>query len=148
QPFLAILVRSLFPDRTLVVVTDGLKTQESFLQDAETWLAFAFDEPSPKPANDQRFGQQPPKDRPLFYPAWEILPHESRLPHADVISERLETLVALSNRREEEAPIVVTSVAALLQRTFARKTIACSTRTLKPGDHLDPLDLVDWLEDH
>ena len=32
-----------------------------------------------------------------FYPAWEILPHEGKLPHADVISDRLQTLVALSD---------------------------------------------------
>jgi transcription-repair coupling factor (superfamily II helicase) len=52
-----------------------------------------------------------------FYPAWEILPHESRLPHADVISERLETLVAL--QQPDTAPLIVTSVVALQQRTLA-----------------------------
>ena len=30
---------------------------------------------------------------PLFYPAWDVLPHEGKLPHADTISDRLETLV-------------------------------------------------------
>src|SRR6187401_1052219 len=38
QPFFAALLRQLFPKRPIVVVTDGLKTQEGFQQDLETWL--------------------------------------------------------------------------------------------------------------
>src|SRR5204862_3851253 len=80
----------------------------------------------------------------LFYPAWEILPHEAKLPHADVISERLETLVALSDstaRRTPHAPFVVTNVTALLQRTFPLRAIAERTRCLARGDQIEPLDL-------
>jgi len=109
--------------------------------------------------------------QPLFYPAWEVLPGDARLPHADVISERLETLVALcglapgheppgaptrlSASGDEGTkptgmsalqPIVVTSVTALLQRTFTRHTLRDRTRVLAQGDHLDPLDLAEWLE--
>src|SRR5678815_2686923 len=39
QPFFAALLRHLFPHRTIVVVTEGLKTQESFQQDLETWVS-------------------------------------------------------------------------------------------------------------
>ena len=86
---------------------------------------------------------------PLFYPPWEVLPHEARLPHADVISERLETLVTLTQhatRNTHQAPLVVTSVAALLQRTFPAGAIRERTRTLTRGSRIDPLDLVEWLE--
>ena len=38
QPFLAVLLQKIFPRRPILVVTDGLKTQESFQQDIETWL--------------------------------------------------------------------------------------------------------------
>ncbi len=79
-----------------------------------------------------------------------MLPHEARLPHADVISERLETLVALTHhasRITHHAPLIVTSVAALLQRTFPAGAIREHTRTLRRGDRLDPLDLVEWLEE-
>ena len=72
QPFFAALLQKLFPQRLLVVVTENLKTQESFQQDLETWRSAA----------------------PLFYPPWEIFPHEGKLPHADVISDRLQTLIA------------------------------------------------------
>ncbi len=88
--------------------------------------------------------------RPLFYPAWEILPHEDRLPHADVIGERLETLVALlgrARRGDGQAPVVVASVVALLQRTFLPEALAGRTQALARGDRRDPLDLVEWLEE-
>ena len=36
---------------------------------------------------------------------------------------------------------------ALLQRTFPAGTIRDQTRTLTCGDRVDPLDLVEWLEE-
>jgi len=133
QAFLAVLLRRLFPKRPIVVVTDGLKTQESFQQDIETWLKSEIRNPKSEITS-------PP---PLFYPAWEILPHEAKLPHADVISERLETLVALT----QHALLVVTSVVALLQRTFTSETLRTRTRRLTRGNRTDPLDLIEWLEE-
>ena len=47
QPFIAALLHSLFPGRTIVVVTDGLKSQEGFHQDLTTWLHFQTDVQSP-----------------------------------------------------------------------------------------------------
>ncbi len=159
QPFLAALLRRLFPQRPILVVTQGLKTQESFQQDITTWMAQSK-------AEALRSDVQEPsgvKLQPLYYPAWEMLPHEERLPHADVISERLETLVALTHYATgtaqpatpsapngigapDPAPLIVTSVLALLQRTFARGVLEASTRTLARGARVDPLDLVEWLE--
>src|SRR6185295_2320245 len=43
--------------------------------------------------------------------------------------------------------IVVTSVAALMQRTFAPGIIGQRTKSIARGDRMDPLDLVEWLED-
>ena len=146
QPFLAALLRHLFPDRTLVVVTEGVKAQERVDQDLTTWLqteSAPRSDSSPAPSN-------PALLRPLFYPAWEILPHESKLPHADVISERLETLIALSRvaqSLEAPPPLIVTTAVALMQRTFAKGEITRRTRPLKQGGRIDPLDLVEWLED-
>ena len=148
QPFFAALLRKLFPQRPLVVVTDGLKTQESFHQDLATWCTVQsskFEVQGSPAAQLSTLNSQP-----LFFPAWEILPHESKLPHADVISERLETLVALSAPSplaSRLSPVVVTTVTALLQKTFPAATIAARTRTLRRGDQLDPLDLIEWLEE-
>ena len=129
QPFFAALLQKIFPGRPVVVVTENLKIQESFQQDLETWLAGSG-------------------TALLFYPAWEILPHEGKLPHADVISERLQTLVTLAALASAPtvATMVVTSVSGLLQKTYARTNLKSRTRHLKRGDVLAPLDLIGFLE--
>ncbi|MGD0615138.1 MAG: transcription-repair coupling factor [Verrucomicrobiota bacterium] len=158
QPFLAVCLHRAFPRRPLICVTPGLKAQEIFHQDIETWLEqvrSAKDEEQTQPRSASH-----PASRPLFYPEWEMLPHESRLPHVDVISERLETLIALSALSIGDPPVfrdtagkgqpsvlVVTTVTALLQRTFCPADLRSHTRTLQAGDKLDPLDLTEWLEE-
>lgn len=129
QPFLVFALGKLFPARTVVAVTDGVKTQESFQQDIETWFSL-----------DKGEAQQ------LYFPSWEILPHDAKLPHADVISERLQTVVALSQTPERPCT-VVTNVTALLQKTFPPSELRLHTRTFKRGDRIEPLDLIEWLED-
>ena len=143
RPFLAVLLHQTFPQRPIIVVTDNLKTQESFQQDLETWLSLTVPSSAPPPASS-----------PLFYPAWDALPHEGKLPHADTISDRLQTLAALNRPLSgpgqpiaPKAPIVVTNVAALLQKTFPPETLRRHTRMLGRGDKIDPLDLVEWLEE-
>ncbi len=111
-----------------MVVTDGLKTQETFQQDMETWAG----------------GEA----KPLFYPDWEMLPQEARLPHADIISDRLATLVALAGSAEgAAAPVLVANVTALLQKTLPVDELKKRIRTLRRGESLNPLDLIEWLED-
>jgi len=134
QPLLAALLHMAFPERRVVLVTEGARLQEAFAQDAETWLT-GFD--------PGRAGGV------AYFPAWEVLPHEDKLPHADVLSERLEALLALlpSRAGTQPAPLVVAGVAALMQRTFPRAELEARTRTLRTGDRTDPLDLVEWLED-
>jgi transcription-repair coupling factor (superfamily II helicase) len=125
-PFFAALLAHLFPQRPIVAVTDCLRTQEVFQQDVETWVAGTAAQP-------------------LFYPSWEILPHEARLPHSDVISERLSALIALGR---STSVIVVASVEALLQKTMPPDTLKQRIRELRQGQTLDPLDLIEWLEEH
>jgi transcription-repair coupling factor (superfamily II helicase) len=160
QPFFAALLRKYFPKRPVVVVTGNLKTQEGFQQDLETWLALECEVRSPKrevvgpssiPAAPERSagGLHPPSS-PLFYPAWDVLPHDGKLPHADTISDRLETLVALSldaTCNTQHAPMIVTSVPALLQKTFPLEMLRDHTRMLARGDKISPLDLIEWLEE-
>ena len=150
QPFFAALLEILFPQRPIVVVTENLKTQESFQQDLETWSQVA----SRKLPDAPRKGHagNPPSSifNLLFYPAWEILPHEGKLPHADVISERLQTLVALSSLPTINHPtstLIVTSVSALLQKTFAPGDLKSRARHLTRGDSIAPLDLIEFLEE-
>jgi len=131
QPFFAALLQQTFPSRSIVVVAENLKTQESFQQDLETWAKLSGG-----------------KQALLFYPAWEMLPHEGKLPHSDVISERLQTLVALSQGSVAQAALsIVTSVTALLQKTYAPTDLKDRARSLKRGDSIAPLDLIEFLEE-
>ena len=168
QPFLAVLLSSLLPGRPIIVVTDTLKTQEVFQQDIQTWLAQL-----PAPTAPDSVSRDAPAVRgfgeggPLFYPSWEVLPDEARLPHVDVISERLETLVALAQQSTPSNPgpqasggaaappskpllrsrLVVASVGALLERTLPPGELDRRTRRLRQGDRTGPLDLIEWLEE-
>jgi transcription-repair coupling factor (superfamily II helicase) len=169
RPFLAAVLAQLFPHRPIVVVTDLLKTQESFQQDLETWMGLESgvrsptskvqsqksEAPLPLPAYGATGG--PPSSQPLFYPAWEVLPHENKLPHSDTITDRLQTLVALAGFSQvpsskfqvpgAKSPLVVASVTALLQKTFAPDALRARMRKLARGERIDPLDLVEWLEE-
>ena len=134
QPFFAALLQKLFPKRPVVVVTPDLKSQENFQQDVETWLTQL------STLNSQL----------LFYPAWEVFPHEGKLPHTDVISDRLQTLVALSSLstlNSQRSTLVVTSVTALVQISFPPGEIQERTRTFERGSKIAPLDLIEWLEE-
>ena len=137
---MAACFKAAHPERPLIVVTPGLKIQESMHQDLTTWLQWFT-----RQEDSSAFTQ------PYFYPAWEHLPHEAKLPHADVISERLETLTALlqwqSIPDNHPAPVIVTTIQALMQRTFEPDELKGRTRTLQVGDEIDPLDLVEWLEE-
>ena len=154
QPFLAALLHQTYPTRPIVIVTDNLKAQESFHQDIETWLNVGREsrvESREPAAAGEDSGSRPSSldSRPLFFPAWEILPHEGKLPPADVISDRLETLLALSPRFQTPDPrpnLIVTSVTALQQKTFSPADLNARTRRLARGERTDLLDLVEWLE--
>jgi transcription-repair coupling factor (superfamily II helicase) len=158
QPFFAALLQKKFPHRPLVLVADNLKSQESFQQDLETWLAVGRETREESRGSgttagtNADSGSQPSTfvARPLFYPPWEILPHEGKLPHADTISDRLQTLVTISNHSALRTPhpaLVVTSITALLQKTFPPVAIQNRTRSLRRSDKVNPLDLVEWLEE-
>jgi hypothetical protein len=128
QPFVAALLARLFPKRPIVVVTAGLKTQEIFQQDMETWAGGGA--------------------KPLFYPDWEILPHEARLPHADVSAN---VWPLSSPWPGNEGPIGSPSLSPMSPRCCKRRIPAAELkkriRHLRRGESLDPLDLIEWLEE-
>jgi transcription-repair coupling factor (superfamily II helicase) len=153
QPFFAALLQKLFPHRPIVVVAPDLKAQERFQQDIETWLAIESKAQSPKSKAGE--AAETPSSilhlpSSLFFPAWEVLPHEGKLPHADVISDRLQTLVALLGESKVQSPkpkVIVSSVTALLQKTFPPGEIQKRTRLLARGDKIAPLVLIEFLEE-
>jgi transcription-repair coupling factor (superfamily II helicase) len=150
QPFFAVLLQKIFPHRPIVVVVEDLKTQESFQQDIETWLQVASRGLQVESSMGKTFNLQSSTFNPLFYPAWEVLPHEGKLPHADTISDRLQTLVALADNsklKTQNSKLLVTNVVALLQKTFPPEMLRNRTRILQRGYKIAPLDLIEWLEE-
>ncbi len=150
RTFFAAWLKNVFPQRPVVVVTDNLKTQESFQMDMETWRNEVRSVEC-----EARTKKAPPSSIPdpssslLFYPAWETFPHEGKLPHADVISDRLQTLVALSGLstgHTQPSTVVLAAVTALLQRTFPPGEIQSRSRQLNRGGVIAPLDLIEFLE--
>ena len=140
EAFITAVLAQIHPRRPVVVVCPTVQTQEQVHQELETWMP--------------RLAKRSAKAAvPHFFPAWDVLPHESRLPHADVLSERLETLIHLAKRRKPSAnstapgPVIVTTGVALLQRTFSPSELKNRFRNFKIGERIDPLDLVEWLED-
>jgi transcription-repair coupling factor (superfamily II helicase) len=157
ESFVAALLHHFNPARTIVWAVEGLRSQERCHQDLVTWLTLlgackqhpplaelasrAARPDSAEPGSGPAGGPEPC----LFFPAWDILPHEDRLPHADVISERLETLVRLASPTGVGSLVVTTST-ALQQATLSPVWLTRNHRVLQVGDRSDPLALVEWLE--
>ncbi|MGD0650575.1 MAG: transcription-repair coupling factor [Verrucomicrobiia bacterium] len=111
KPFVVSLL-SQISGRPLVIVTDGLKSQEAFFNDLQAFVPET-----------------------LFYPAWETLPHGDVLPHADTIADRLRVLSSLIPHPSSFA--VVASVQSLMQRTFSLSSLLALRSTLSLGQHLE-----------
>lgn len=84
--FLAALIHRIEPMAPVLMVSPGLKQQEGLHQDLQTWLAWLGDASRETKTTDS-------PETPEFFPAWETLPHEAKLSHADVISERILSLI-------------------------------------------------------
>ncbi|MCZ6764530.1 MAG: transcription-repair coupling factor [Alphaproteobacteria bacterium] len=80
-------------------------------------------------------------------PAWDCAPYDRVPPHVDIEARRLDALALLSTRGSGPR-IVVTTVAAALQRLPARASFAGSLLELKKGETHDPADLVRFLDRH
>ena len=66
-----------------------------------------------------------------LFPSWEILPFENLSPHPDSIAARLEGLYHLI---EGQAPILVSTPSALMQRVIPREALKRSYRYLVVGE--------------
>ena len=80
----------------------------------------------------------------LPFPAWDCLPYDRVSPKPDIESARLATLAALAKGVEGPA-VIVTSVAAILQRVPPRAAIAEASFTAKLGKDVDRDALVAFL---
>ena len=123
QPFLAAFLKHSFAKRTLLVVAPNNKAQERLHQDLGTWLRL---ESSSVPLS--------------FFPEWEVMPHEARLPHGGIIRERLQTLDSLAH-----SPIICATAPSLAQRTLSAQMLKQRVRTIGKGDQVTIDELLSWL---
>ncbi|MEP6829724.1 MAG: transcription-repair coupling factor, partial [Rhizomicrobium sp.] len=82
--------------------------------------------------------------RQLSFPAWDCLPYDRVSPKPDIESARLATLAALT-KGVEGAALIVTSIAAALQRVPPRAAIAQASFTAKVGEEIARDALVTFL---
>lgn len=149
QPFVVALLRRLVPDRMILVVTENPAAQERFYHDLTTWLGTASEDTHGRHADQRPHQTAPAVPGMLCYPEWEVAPNEPRLPTADTLSDRLKTLMALSVARPAtpQPPLVIATATAVIERTFTPNELGSRCRVLRRGDEIDPLDLIEWLED-
>ena len=140
-PFLAALFKQHFPRRPVVVVTDNLKAQEIFQAGFGNVAEYGCDAfsmvitcsciipltPTLSPKGER-------EHKLLFFPEWEVFPHEGKLPHADVISDRLQTLVALG-----EKPFIPTRESATSQEPSALPQVLECASPLALWKAVEPL---------
>lgn len=83
-----------------------------------------------------------PETRVMRFPAWNCLPYDRSSPATGIVAQRVETLVALANRRDHEpAPVILTTINALLQRlplpaAMREGTLLLENRQSLPRDTL------------
>jgi transcription-repair coupling factor (superfamily II helicase) len=115
--------------RPIVVVTSKAVEAETLAHEA----ALFMDEPLEGDAAARRIH---------LFPAWELKPFVHLSPPPDTQAAQIAALYAL---RRAEAPIVVTSVEALMMRTMPRAVLDGSIVRVAPGDRLDLEVLIDAL---
>ena len=77
-------------------------------------------------------------------PAWDCLPYDRVSPHRDIVARRIDGLGRLAGEGEG-LRLVVTTVAAFLQRVPLRRSFAQARLTMEEGASLAPARLVEFL---
>jgi len=155
--FVSAYIHSKLPDCDILVVLENAAEQEAVWNDFTTWQKVLSGDSSGE--ND---GQKDSAEL-LFFPAWDVLPNDGRLPGVDSLSERLSTITELVRRdtgafqkKSSDQPaqkgdnepsadnkdnarhgkVVIASAISLIQKTLSPEFIKSRTLVLKPGDHI------------
>ncbi len=81
----------------------------------------------------------------LRFPAWDCLPYDRVSPTSEVMGERLRTLSRLMSRKGGKPLIVLTTVAAIIQRLPPRELLKESAFSVRAGERLDMAKLQAFL---
>ena len=84
----------------------------------------------------------------LGFPAWDCLPYDRVSPNSQLVSRRLDTLTRLASPVVEvgRPRLVITTVAAILQRVPTRKLLGPAVKRLRVGDRVDTDELVQFFQ--
>lgn len=84
----------------------------------------------------------------LDLPAWDCQPYDRVSPLGQIVGRRLSTLTRLaqSGGKAERPRVVITTVAALLQRVPPRAMLESASLAIKAGGRIEPDKLVDFFQ--
>ena len=85
-----------------------------------------------------------PKLPVISVPAWDCLPYDRVSPNAQIVAARLDALARLADGNEN-SPVVLTTVSAILQRLPPRGLLAEATLSARIGDNVSQRRLNDFL---
>ena len=89
-----------------------------------------------------------PESEVIQFPAWDCLPYDRVSPKNDIIAARVDALTKLADVNDTHFRIVLTTVAALLQRVPARKTLKGSTLLFGAGGQTLRDVLMEYLQNN
>ncbi len=81
----------------------------------------------------------------LSFPAWDCLPYDRASPKPDVTGERVETLYHILNKPAKQQQVIVTTVAAIVQRLMPKDALAHGSFIAKSGGAVDADKLQHFL---
>ena len=81
----------------------------------------------------------------IEFPAWDCVPYDRVSPHVEVVARRIDALSRLARAAADGARVVLTSVAALMQRVPPRQVLAGASFATRSGDRLDLAGVVGFL---
>ncbi len=80
----------------------------------------------------------------LHFPAWDTLPYDRASPNPTIVSQRIHTLHALA--KSVDAPIILTTVAAITQRVMPKDVAGTTRFNLKKNETINHEAFVQFLE--
>lgn len=81
----------------------------------------------------------------LEFPAWDCVPYDRVSPNVDVVARRIDALARLSSAPRARARVVLTTVAALMQRLPPRQTLSGASFAARIGGRMDVDGIVLFL---
>ncbi len=82
----------------------------------------------------------------IEFPAWDCLPYDRVSPKSDIVAARIDALTNLVDTKGKQPRIILTTVAALLQRVPARQTFEGSNMTCGKGEETSRDRLLEFLK--